>query len=167
MKRARLVACPEIQQPIYNATMNYKQPISVLVIVHTPDMKVLLLERADYPDAWQSVTGSREGSETMIETARREVLEETGLDARQYIMRDWTFSSDFEIYERWRHRYAPGVTTNTEHVFSLEVPDFVEIALSEREHRRYRWLDWNIAAEMVFSPSNAEAIRMLPERIGH
>lgn len=147
--------------------MPYKQPISVLVVVHTPDLKVLLMERTDYPDAWQSVTGSRENDEAMLDTARREVFEETGLDTARYPLRDWAYSADFEIYERWRHRYAPGVITNTEHVFSLEVPDAVEIVLSEREHRRYRWLDWNIAAEMVFSPSNAEAIRMLPERIGH
>lgn len=147
--------------------MAYKQPVSVLVIVHTPDLKVLLMERTDFPDAWQSVTGSREDDERMIETACRELLEETGLDAQQHILRDWDYCSDFEIYERWRHRYAPGVTTNTEHVFSLEVPETLAVTLAEREHSRYRWLDWHVAAEMVFSPSNAEAIRMLPERIGH
>ncbi len=147
--------------------MAYKQPVSVLVIVHTPDLKVLLMERADYPDAWQSVTGSREDDESMYETARREVFEETGLDTERYLLRDWTLCTEFEIYERWRHRYAPGVTTNTEHVFSLEVPDTaVEIALSKCEHLRFRWLSWGEAAEMVFSPSNAEAIRMLPQRIG-
>ncbi len=149
---------------LYNAIMTYKQPISVLVVIHTPDLKVLLLERADYPDAWQSVTGSREGEESMIDTARREVLEETGIDASRYCLRDWSFCSDFEIYARWRHRYAPGVTTNTEHVFSLEVPEDTGIRLAVREHRRYCWLDWNKAADLVFSPSNAEAIRMLPER---
>lgn len=147
--------------------MDYKQPISVLVIVHTPDLKVLLLERVDFQDAWQSVTGSKEGDEILADTARREVFEETGLNASQFTLRDWQLSSDFEIYELWRHRYAPGITTNTEHVFSLEIPAPIDIVLSEREHRRFRWVDWNIAAEMVFSPSNAEAIRRLPERIGH
>lgn len=147
--------------------MDYKQPISVLVIVHTPDLKVLLLERVDFQDAWQSVTGSKEGDEKMDDTARREVFEETGLDTTLFTLRDWQSCWDFQIYERWRHRYAPGVTTNTEHVFSLEIPAQLDIVLSEREHRRFRWVDWNIAAEMVFSPSNAEAIRMLPERIGH
>ncbi|MBS1154637.1 MAG: dihydroneopterin triphosphate diphosphatase [Proteobacteria bacterium] len=147
--------------------MDYKQPISVLVIVHTPDLKVLLLERVDFQDAWQSVTGSKESDEILADTARREVFEETGLNASQFTLRDWQLSSDFEIYELWRHRYAPGVTTNTEHVFSLEIPTSIDIVLSEREHRRFRWVDWNIAAEMVFSPSNAEAIRRLPERIGH
>ncbi len=147
--------------------MTCKQPISVLVIVHTPDLKVLLLERVDFPDAWQSITGSKEGDEILADTAKREVFEETGLNTNQFILRDWQFNSDFEIYELWRHRYAPGVTTNTEHVFSLEIPEPVDVVLSEREHRRFRWVDWNIAAEMVFSPSNAEAIRMLPKRIGH
>ncbi|MDR3414233.1 MAG: dihydroneopterin triphosphate diphosphatase [Formivibrio sp.] len=147
--------------------MSHKQPISVLVIVHTPDLKVLLLERVDFQDAWQSITGSKEGDELLADTAKREVFEETGLNAGQFTLRDWQQSSDFEIYEIWRHRYAPGVTTNTEHVFSLEIPEPIDVVLSEREHRHFRWVDWNIAAEMVFSPSNAEAIRELPEHIGH
>lgn len=160
-------ACTQAGFPIYNASMAYKQPTSVLVVIHTPDLKVLLLERTDFTDAWQSVTGSRENDETLIATAAREVGEETGIDARHYTLRDWQHSSEFEIYERWRHRYAPGITSNTEHVFSLEVPEEIAVTLAEREHRRFRWLDWHIAAEMVFSPSNAEAIRMLPERIGN
>ncbi len=147
--------------------MCYKQPVSILVVIHTPDLKVLLLERVDFPDAWQSVTGSCEGDESLPETARREVIEETGLPAHDLVLRDWNLSSDYEIFPIWRHRYAPGVTSNTEHVFSLEVPEPVAVTLAEREHRRYRWVDWNIAAEMVFSPSNADALRMLPTRIGN
>ncbi|WP_028451050.1 dihydroneopterin triphosphate diphosphatase [Chitinilyticum aquatile] len=147
--------------------MNFKQPISVLVLVHTPDLQVLLLERTDFNDAWQSVTGSREGSEALLDTARREVGEETGIARDVGILRDWAYSSDFEIYEIWRHRYAPGVTVNTEHVFSLEVPGPLAVTLSPREHRQYRWLPWQQAAELVFSPSNAEAIRMLPQRMGN
>ena len=143
--------------------MAYKQPISVLVVIHTADLKVLLLERVDYPGAWQSVTGSREGDESLLETARREVLEETGIAAGELC--DWQCSWDYEIYARWRHRYAPGVTTNTEHVFGLQVPAEIAVQLAEREHTRYCWLDWNEAAAKVFSPSNAQAIRMLPQRL--
>lgn len=142
--------------------MGYKQPVSVLVLIHTPDLKVLLLERVDFPDSWQSVTGSREGDETLAQTASREVLEETGLPAQTFELRDWKHSSDYEIYGIWRHRYAPGVTTNTEHVFSLEVPEMLSVTLNPREHLRYCWVDWQQAIKMVFSPSNAEAIRMLP-----
>lgn len=147
--------------------MNYKQPTSVLVVIHTPDLKVLLLERTDFTDAWQSVTGSREGEESLSATALREVSEETGINAQALNLRDWQYSSDFEIYALWRHRYAPNVTHNTEHVFSLEVPEEIAVSLSEREHSRYRWVEWHVAAEMVFSPSNAEALRQLPERVGH
>lgn len=147
--------------------MAHKQPLSVLVIIHTAALQVLLLERVDFTDAWQSVTGSREGDENLRDTALREVGEETGIHARDLDLRDWHFSSDFEIYSLWRHRYAPGVTINTEHVFSLEVPEDIAITLSEHEHRRFRWVDWHVAAEMVFSPSNADAIRQLPERIGN
>lgn len=147
--------------------MPYKQPVSILLIIHTPELQVLLLERNDFTDAWQSVTGSREGEESLIETARRELQEETGLCVELAQIRDWHECHDFEIFEIWRHRYAPGVTSNTEHVFSVQLPEACQIDIAAKEHRRYRWVDWQQAAEMVFSPSNAEAIRQLPERIGH
>ncbi|QBC44904.1 dihydroneopterin triphosphate diphosphatase [Iodobacter fluviatilis] len=151
----------------FSAAPPYKQAVSALIVIHTPDLQVLLLERTDFNEAWQSVTGSREGEELLGQTARREVFEETGIDTQLYKLRDWQQSHDFEIFEIWRHRYAPGTTHNTEHVFSLEVPFTLDIALATSEHRRFKWVGWIQAAEMVFSPSNADAIRSLPERCGH
>ena len=146
--------------------MQYKIPVSVLVVVHTPALEVLLLERADRPGFWQSVTGSQdEESEALRDTAVREVKEETGLNASSYELIDWQRENRYEIYRRWRSRYAPGVTHNTEHVFGLQVPGKVEITLEPREHLRYEWLPWRDAAERVFSSSNAEAIRELPQRV--
>ena len=66
----------------------------------------------------------------------------------------------------WRHRYAPGVTHNTEHVFGLTVAAGTLVTLNPREHLRHLWLPWQEAAERCFSPSNAEAIRQLPEFLG-
>ncbi len=144
--------------------MAYKIPISVLVVVYTPELDVLLLERADRPGFWQSVTGSQDEGETLNETAVRELREETGLDAARYELTDWRRQNRYEIYRRWRSRYAPGVTHNVEHVFGLRVPQPLEIALQPKEHLRHEWLPWRAAAERVFSWSNAEAIRGLPER---
>jgi dATP pyrophosphohydrolase len=144
--------------------MAYKIPISVLVVVYTPELEVLLLERADRPGFWQSVTGSQGEGETLRETAVRELREETGLDADRYELTDWHSQNRYEIYRRWRSRYAPGVTHNTEHVFGLRVPQRLEVALQPREHLRHEWLPWRGAAGKVFSWSNAEAIRELPER---
>ena len=143
----------------------YKLPVSVLVLVHTASLHVLLLERADRPGFWQSVTGSQHAGETLVQTAERELKEETGLDARQYGLVDWRKQNLFEIYPHWRYRYAPGVTHNTEHVFALQVPDAVDIVLAPREHVAYAWLPWQQAADKAFSWTNVEAIRELPSRL--
>ncbi|MBV8048415.1 MAG: dihydroneopterin triphosphate diphosphatase [Paludibacterium sp.] len=143
----------------------FKQPVSVLVVIHTLDGRVLLLERADRPGFWQSVTGSREGDEALIDTARREVFEETGIQAALPALSDWDITNRYEIYDHWRHRYAPGVTHNDEHVFGLALPDEVPVRLSPGEHLAWCWLPWQEAALRVFSPSNAEALRLLPARL--
>lgn len=143
----------------------HKIPVSVLVVIHTQDGQVLLMERADAPGFWQSVTGSQDEGETLEQTAIREVREETGLDAAQFELTRWDISTRYEIYERWRHRYAPGVTHNTEHVFGLKLPAPRPVTLAPREHLRYLWLPWEEAVERCFSPSNAEAIRQLPARL--
>jgi dihydroneopterin triphosphate diphosphatase len=140
----------------------YKIPVSVLIAIHTADLQVLLLERADRPGFWQSVTGSQHEGETLHETAMRELREETGLDANQYILRDWQTENVYEIFPVWRHRYAPGTTHNTEHVFGLTLPQAMPITVAPREHLQYRWLPWQQAAERVFSWSNREAIMRLP-----
>ncbi len=146
--------------------MVYKIPVSVLVVVHTADLQVLLMERADRPGFWQSVTGSVETEDEPLETtAVREVGEETGLDARLFPLRNWNKQNQFEIFSRWSGRYAPGTTHNTEHVFSLELPTALSVTLAPKEHLQYVWLPWRQAAEKAFSWSNAAAIRELPGRM--
>ena len=149
--------------------MGTKIPESVLVVIHTAALEVLLIERADKPGYWQSVTGSKDRlDEPLVETCVREVAEETGIAiggeggvAREALV-DWRLSNVYEIYPVWRHRYAPGVTHNTEHVFGLTVPRATPVRLAPREHRDWTWLPWREAADRCFSPSNAEAILMLP-----
>lgn len=146
----------------------FKIPQSVLVVIYTPALDVLLIRRADATDFWQSVTGSKDTlEETFTDTAVREVMEETGMDCRPGAslasgLRDWQLENVYEIYPRWQHRYAPGVTRNTEHLFGLQVPAGTEVVLSPREHTAYQWLPWQQAAEACFSPSNAEACLLLP-----
>ena len=149
-----------------------KIPESVLVVIHADDLQVLLIERADKPGFWQSVTGSKDAiNELSADTAAREVMEETGIDIGSaavptVALRDWQQRNVYEIFETWRHRYAPGVTHNTEHVFSLCVPRDVVVTLAPREHLRFAWLPLQEAAERCFSPSNAQAILQLPQRVG-
>ena len=145
----------------------YKLPISTLVVIYTAALEVLLLERADHPGYWQSVTGSQDEGEALRATALREAFEETGLDANHYELTDWQVENVYDIYPVWQYRYAPGTTHNTEHVFGLELPGVVPVQLSPREHLNYMWLPWQKAAGKVFSPTNRAAILQLPERAGH
>lgn len=143
----------------------FKLPESVLVVIYTPALDVLLLERADHPGFWQSVTGSRAtGDEPLSTTCVREVGEETGWIARPEDFEDWNLRHRYAIYPQWRHRYEAGVTHNTEHVFGLRVPRNFDPTLAAAEHTRYRWLPWRDAADACFSWSNAEAIRRLGQR---
>ena len=142
--------------------MNYKNPVSVLVVIHTPDLRVLLLERAKNPGYWQSVTGSQDPGETLEETALRELHEETGIHAEARQLRSWHISNRYEIFAEWRHRYAPGITHNTEHVFSVEIVEGTHIRIAPAEHCASRWLPFREAAAACFSWSNRDAILMLP-----
>ncbi|MES2787487.1 MAG: dihydroneopterin triphosphate diphosphatase [Pseudomonadota bacterium] len=148
---------------------SFKIPESVLVVIYTPALDVLLINRADAPNFWQSVTGSKdELAEDLRVTAAREVFEETGIRCAQGTamhsrLTDWRLQNVYEIYPRWQHRYAPGVTRNTEHVFGLCVPEGTPVILNPREHTGHRWLPWREAADACFSPSNAEAILLLPQ----
>jgi dATP pyrophosphohydrolase len=166
----------------------YKIPESVLVVIYTPGLEVLLIERADKPGFWQSVTGSKDyANEPLIETAMREVREETGIVVATACttdnvtqdaatppsvvplanLHDWGLSNVYEIYPIWRHRYAPGITHNTEHVFGLCVPRTIPVLLAPREHVNHIWLPYREAADRCFSPSNAEAILQLPRHCGN
>lgn len=145
--------------------MKFKKPVSVLVVIHTPPLEILLLERARHPGFWQSVTGSQEDDEPLLETARREVREETGIDAARSDFIDWQLSNRFEIFPEWRDRYGPGVTHNIEHVFSLCVPTGTPVTVVPEEHLGYRWLPWQLAAAECFSWSNRDAILTLPQRL--
>jgi len=150
----------------------YKIPQSVLVVIHTPALQVLLLRRADSPDGaayWQSVTGAKDSAAESYEAAAvREVAEETGIDAHAsgHVLRDWGLENVYEIYPQWRHRYAPGVVLNTEHVFSLCVPAGTPVRLNPREHTDCLWLPWREAAQRCTSASNAEACLLLPRFAG-
>ena len=147
----------------------FKIPQSVLVVIYTPALDVLLIRRADAVDFWQSVTGSKDSlDEPFVQTASREVLEETGIGCGPGTslaseLQDWHLENVYEIYPAWRHRYAPGVSRNTEHLFGLMVPEGTTVRLSPREHTHSQWLPYRQAAQACYSPSNAEACLLLPK----
>jgi dATP pyrophosphohydrolase len=142
-----------------------KLPVSVLVVVHTSALEVLLLERRMRSGYWQSVTGSLDAPDEPLElAARREVREETGLGPAAGVLSPWNVANTFEIYAQWRHRFAPGVVYNVEHVFGLRLPARVPVTLAPDEHVACDWLPWREAAARCFSWSNRDAIILLGER---
>lgn len=144
--------------------MTPKLPVSVLVVVHTADREVLLLERASRAGFWQSVTGSLDAADEAHEAAaRRELREETGIEAGEAQWRRWPVTYTFEIYPQWRHRFAPGTTHNTEHLFSVVLPGRAPVVLAPGEHVASQWLPWREAAAKCFSWSNRDAILLLGE----
>lgn len=164
--------------PLVFVNTQYKIPQSVLVVIYTPQLDVLLIERADRPGFWQSVTGSRNSlDEPLEQTAIREVFEETGFQIvdtqeidrskhqvlKQYLS-DWNKQNVFKIFSVWRKRFAPGVTENTEHVYGLMVPEKYPPVLAPKEHLNWQWLPYKDAAEKCFSYTNRDAILELPQR---
>lgn len=150
----------------------FKIPVSVLVVVYTAELEVLLLERADRPGWWQSVTGSMDPlDENSVRTAWRELGEETGIvpgsnGVARAALVDWDQRDVYPILPAWRQRYAPGVHHNVEHVFGVCVPRGIAVTVAPAEHLQYRWLAWQEAAGACFSHTNAQAIRALPLRAG-
>ncbi|HCR3982890.1 TPA: dihydroneopterin triphosphate diphosphatase [Kluyvera ascorbata] len=139
--------------------MLFKQPVSILVVIYAQDSKrVLMLQRRDDPDFWQSVTGSLEAGETASQAAMREVKEEVTIDvvSEQLTLMDCQRTVEFEIFQHLRHRYAPGVVRNTESWFCLALPHEREIVFTE--HLAYQWLDAPVAAALTKSWSNRQAI---------
>lgn len=142
-----------------------KIPESVLVVIYTEAREVLLIERADHPGFWQSVTGSKDHvDESLLLTCQREVFEETGIEAAQEDFADLHIQNRYEIYKHWGKRYPEGTTHNLEHVFALRLPARCPVNLAPREHLAYEWLSFPAAAEKCFSWTNVAAIQECARR---
>jgi dihydroneopterin triphosphate diphosphatase len=143
-----------------------KIPESVLVVIYTASAEALLLERADHPGFWQSVTGSKDfADEPLRITCQREVFEETGLQVEVNDFEDWQMQHRYEIYPHWRKRYPAGITHNTEHVFGLRLPKPAPIKIAPGEHLGAQWLPLAHAAERCFSWTNVGALKVAMERV--
>ncbi|OCQ22160.1 dihydroneopterin triphosphate diphosphatase [Pseudoalteromonas luteoviolacea] len=137
-----------------------RQPASVLVVIYNENRQFLLLQRKDDCEFWQSVTGGIDLGESSIETAYRELKEETGIDAKalNIEIKQHHTENHYEIRPQWRHRYVEGALINTEHVFSVCVPTQIEVKLCDEEHTDFVWLEQTEAAKKVWSDSNRQEI---------
>ena len=137
----------------------YRRPESVLIVIYTDGGEYLLLERRRPPGFWQSVTGSLEWGEVADTAARREVVEETGITQGVLVNLQWT--QVYEILPAFGKVYAPGITRNLEHAFSLRLTQRVAVTLSDSEHVQYRWASGSDAVETASSSTNRAVIEQL------
>ena len=144
--------------------MEYRRPVSVLVLVYTADGSILLLRRSRPFDFWQSITGSLQRDETHEQAALRELEEETGLKGEGKLTFSGT-SRAFTIDPRWRDRYTPGVTENVEFEWHYRLPATTDIAIDNLEHSEYQWFSLDRAIEAVWSWTNREALVELRDRL--
>ena len=141
-------------------SLKYKNNQSVLVVIYADSThRVLMLQRQDDPDFWQSVTGTIESGETPKNTAIRELWEEVRLEISENstALFDCKESIEFEIFPHFRYKYAPNVTHCREYWFLLAMEQEFEPVLSE--HLAYQWVSPEQAIQMTKSSNNAEAIR--------
>ncbi len=139
---------------------NFKIPESVLVVVHTHNADVLLIKRV-VSGHWQSITGSLDFiGESPEAAARRELCEETGIRASDNL-KNWHTTHDFEIIDVMKRHFAPTVTHNKEHAFSIKLADRCEIVLNPKEHSRYVWLPFELAAEKMWSWTNRAMLQQI------
>ncbi|AVI98974.1 dATP pyrophosphohydrolase [Haemophilus influenzae] len=140
--------------------MQYKNNQSVLVVIYAKNTnRVLMLQRQDDPDFWQSVTGTIESGETPKKTAIRELWEEVRLEISENstALFDCNESIEFEIFPHFRYKYAPNITHCKEHLFLCEAEkEFIPVL---SEHLAYQWVSPEQAIQMTKSSNNAEAIR--------
>lgn len=143
----------------------WKRPESVLILIYRDNLDTLILERADFKNGWQSVTGSLEADETPEHAAWRELFEETGFASKDGQLHNWQQQQRFEIYPKWRHRYPPNTTHNLEHVFSFHLQRETPVKLAKHEHTAYKWCSAEEAILQVFSESNQHSLQQLYQKI--
>jgi len=146
-----------VQEP--GSVSPYRRPESVLIVIYTDGGEFLLMERRRPAGFWQSVTGSLEWGELADSAARREVVEETGITQGVLVNLQWT--QVYEILRAFGKVYAPGITRNLEHAFSLRLAQRVPVTLSASEHVQFRWAGGADAVETASSSTNRAVIEQL------
>jgi len=134
------------------------------VVVYTDSGETLLLQRTG-GGFWQSVTGSLQSvAETPEAAARRELYEETGIEADEG-WRNHQVAQRFYILPEYRYRYGPGVTENLEHVFSLRLAERCEVTLNSAEHDLSRCERISSAKESLWSWTNRAALAQIAREL--
>ena len=147
----------------------YRRPEKVLVYLYRriprQEIEYLLLQRrhSQAGHIWQTVVGTARWGEELVEAARREVFEETGLTRLRGITAiGYAFSFVFCLPPEEKSSYAPGVTTIRNVVFAAEAMGSQSISLSE-EHSTFGWFPYAEAVSKIHWSEDREAlIRLHP-----
>jgi len=129
----------------------------VVVVRRGPEFLVMRRapERLGY---WSLVAGGLEPDETAPEAARRELFEETGLEAN---VRPLPIALTYSLLDdppAIRARYASGIETVTVHAFVVDAPVKWEPTL-DAEHDLHEWCDLDEALALLVYDTAKDAVR--------
>jgi 8-oxo-dGTP pyrophosphatase MutT (NUDIX family) len=139
-----------------------RRPEEVAVVVRRPGKRgtefLVLLRSAEKLGYWHLVAGGVEWGEMPADAAARELVEETGLEARPEPLGAALAYDLAGDPQSVRERFPAGTETITVWAFVADAPARWEPTLDE-EHVDHRWLDLDDAVAMLHYPEPREAVR--------
>jgi len=108
---------------------------------------------------WQPVTGGVESGETIEQTARRELAEETGFPPDD--LRPVGFTYSFPPDEFFKNVYETPPDEIVVHVFVARVPSGAEPKIDAVEHDEYQWCSYDQALDLLHWWDDKESIKQV------
>lgn len=143
-----------------------RAPYQTLTILYKKNNNKILYAifyRNSHP-IWQFVSGGGEDNETPIQTAIREIKEETSLVIEKEKIKQLDSKTTIPVLNITKeYTWGTNVYVIPEYSFSVEIKED-NIKLSN-EHKEYKWVDYDEAMEKLKYDSNKTALWELNERL--
>lgn len=125
-------------------------------------IKFGIFKREDM-NIYQAISGGGEDSETILESAKREFFEETGIKKDKFIKLDSIASIPSYCFKESK-AWGSKTYVVPEYAFGVELTKDDKITLSN-EHKSFKFIDYDSARKKLKYDSNRTALYELNERI--